>query len=286
MSFIKYVFSITLFITLSLTQQTSFAAGNSEDSDDALQHFRLLLSEQLNPNRATIERVFNPIGEGQSLLVRAYVSGPQELVYRPLFSETEDGSLVSAHPDSFILRTLPGTELKEVLINYEAGKNHYELFFGNFRYSVEPDMADVNHISARMEAAPFLTRNFQTLFVDQPSAALGIRYLFDQQTEQGTKAIIQLKKEYKDSTTGELMVTSEGEILNRYRFELYETINVEPVFFIEQYHLDKTGTIRYYIQPDGLQSYHLGATGEERAGNWISRRAMQKPRLFNPSQTP
>lgn len=286
MSLIKYVFSITLFTTLSLTQQTSFAAGNSENSDDALQHFRLLLTEQLNPNRATIERVFNPIGEGQSLLVRAYVSGPQELVYRPLFSEAEDGSLVSAHPDSFILRTLPGTELKEVLINYEASKNHYELFFGSFRYSVSPDMSDVNHISARTEAAPFLTRNFQTLFIDQPSAALGIRYLFDQQSEQGTQAIIQLKKEYKDSTTGELMVTSDGDILNRYRFEMYETINVEPVYFIEQYHLDKTGTIRYYIQPDGLQSYHLGATGEERAGNWISRRTMQKPRLFSPSQTP
>lgn len=286
MSLIKYVFSITLFITLSVIQQTSFAAGNSESSDDALQHFRLLLTEQLNPNRATIERVFNPIGEGQSLLVRAYVSGPQELVYRPLFSEAEDGSLTSVHPDSFILRTLPGTELKEVLINYEASKDHYELFFGGFRYSVSPDMSDVNHISARTEAAPFLTRNFQTLFIDQPSAALGIRYLFDQQSEQGTQAIIQLKKEYKDSTTGELMVTSEGEILNRYRFEMYETINVEPVYFIEQYHLDKTGTIRYYIQPDGLQSYHLGATGEERAGNWISRRTMQKPRLFSPSRTP
>ncbi len=286
MSLIKYVFNISLLLTLSLWQPYGLAAENPERSDDALQHFRLLLSEQLNPDRATIERVFNPIGEGQSLLIRAYVSGPQELVYRPLFSESEDGSLISSHPDSFILRTLPGTELKEVLVNFEANKDHYELFFGNFRYSVTPDMSDASHISARHEAAPFLTQNFQTLFIDQPSAALGIRYLFDQQNAQGKQAIIQLKKEYKDSTTGELMVTSDGDILNHYRFEMYEAINVEPVYFIEQYYLDDTGTIRYYIQPDGLQSYHLGETGEARAGSWISRRHMQKPRLFAPSQNP
>lgn len=286
MSLIKFVFSLTAFISLSFLQTTSFAADAPESLQDPLQHFRGLLTDQLNPNRATIERVFNPVGEGESLLVRAYVSGPQELVYRPLFSHAEDGSLISSSPENFILRTLPGTELKEVLINYEASKKHYELFFGNFRYSVSPDMSDISHISVRTEAAPFLSRNFQTLFIDQPSAALGVRYLFDQQTEQGTQAIIQLKKEYKDSTTGELMITSDGDILNQFRLEPYEAIHVEPVYFIEQYYLDTSGRIRYYIQPDGLQSYHLGATGEERAGNWISRRTMQKPRLFKASQTP
>lgn len=286
MSLFKYVFKYTLILCLSAVNVSALAATGSEQSDDALQHFRVLLSDQLNPNRATIERVFNPIGEGQSLLVRAYVSGPQELVYRPLFNEAPDGSIVAAPVDSFILRTLPGTELKEVLINYEADKKHYELFFGGFQYSVSPDMSTVNHISARVEAAPFLTKNFQTLFIDQPSAALGIRYLFDQQSAQGKPAIIQLKKEYRDSMSGELMVSSDGDILNRYRFEMYETINVEPVYFIEQYHLDETGTIRYYIQPDGLQSYHLGESGERRPGDWISSQLMQKPRLFSPARTP
>jgi len=286
MPFIKYVFSLILLLFLPITAPNSFGANSSEESDDALQHFRLLLSEQLDPNRATIERVFNPIGEGQSLLVRAYVSGPQELVYRPLFDEAEDGSIVSTHSDSFMMRTLPGTELKEVLINYEEDKKHYELFFGRFHYSVSPDMDDVNHISTRVEAAHFLTQNFQTLFIDQPSAALGIRYLFDKQSQQGTRAVIQLKKEYKDSSTGALMVTSDGEILNQYRFKMYQSIDVEPVYFIEQYHLDETGTIRYYIQPDGLQSYHLGKSGEEKAGDWIPRQHMQKPRLFQSPQTP
>lgn len=282
----RFVYSFIFLISLIAAAPLSMASGSAEHTDDALQHFRLLLSDQLNPNRASIERVFNPIGEGQSLLVRAYVSGPQELVYRPLFSESDDGSLSSADPDSFILRTLPGTELKEVLINYAADKNHYELFFGGFHYSVSPDMEAVSHISARPEAASFLSRNFQTLFIDQPSAALGIRYLFDQQNAQGKQAIIQLKKEYKDSATGELMVTSDGDVLNRYRFKLYETINVEPVYFIEQYHLGETGSIRYYIQPDGLQSYRLEETGKSRPGSWIPRQHMQKNRIFYPSLTP
>lgn len=286
MSLIKYAFSLLIVLALPAFAQESFGTSHNEQPEDALQQFRVLLSNQLNPNQATIERVFNPIGEGQSLLVRAYVSGPQELVYRPLFNEAEDGRIISASPDSFILRTLPSTELKEVLINYQAESDHYELFFGRFQYSVSPDMSQVNHISARKQSADFLTQNFQTLFIDQPSAALGIRYLFDQQSQQGSQGIIQLKKEYKDSITGELMVDSDGQILNLYRFEMYQSINVEPVYFIEQYRLDASGTIRYYIQPDGLQSYRLGETGQRKPGDWISSQHMQKPRLFTPAQTP
>jgi len=148
MPLIKYVFSLILILTLPAHAQDSFHASTTEKNDDALQHFRLLLSEQLNPSRSTIERVFNPIGDGQSLLVRAYISGPQELVYRPLFDEAEDGRIISAQHDSFVLRTLPGTELKEVLINYQADKGLYELFFGRFHYSVSPDMSDLSHICA------------------------------------------------------------------------------------------------------------------------------------------
>lgn len=284
MSTIKYFFSLLLFLALSAQAQDEFGAADTEQPQDALQTFRQLLSHELNPNRATIERVFNPIGEGQSLLVRAYVTGPEELIYRPLFQETDSGNLVTAAADSFILRALPGTELKEVLINYQADKKHYELFFGSFRYSVSPDMSDVSHISARPEAAPFLSQNFQTLFVDHPSAALGIRYLFDRQSEEGKAAIIQLKKEYRDSTTGALMVTSDGDILNRYRFELYEAIHVEPVYFLEQRPLDNNSPIRYYIQPDGLQSYYLNDAGTEQAGDWIPRHTLQKARLIQPAQ--
>ncbi|MBB1485254.1 hypothetical protein [Oceanospirillum sediminis] len=271
-----YLFILLIICPLSAQAQDMFKRDTGDHKSDPLKDFRVLLNEQLNPTRATVERVFNPLGDGESLLVRAYVTGPEELVFRPLFNESPE----NAQSDSFILRTLPGTELKEVLINFEPDTEEYRLYFGQFHYGVSPDLSQVTHINARPESAPFLAQNFQTLFIDHPSSALGLRYLTDIQRQQNLTAIMQLKKEYRDSMTDQLLINSNGHIVNPYRLIPYEGIAVTPVWFIEQYHLDTNGTFRYYVQPEGLQSFRLGIDGTPLAESWISRQAMQSYRLL------
>lgn len=275
MRFIIHAIHAVLLITLSIFPNGAGANENNDLKSDTLQQFRDLLTQQLPPNQATVERVFNPLGDGYSLLVRAYASGPQELLYRPLFSEEEDGTLINSHDNSFILRTLPGTDLKEVLINYQPEEQKFQLFFGSFHYGVAPDMSSVSHIAVQQEAAPFLAKNFLTLFVDQPSAALGIRYIFDQQEQQGRAALIQLKREYLDSLTGEVMINSDGEVLNQHKLPPFEPLNIESLYFIEQFYLDQGGVIRYYIQPNGLQSYRLEDSGVQYQQHWIPLESLQ-----------
>lgn len=270
-----YLFILLIICPLSAFAQNMFDQDVGDHKSDPLRDFRVLLNEQLPPGRATVERVFNPLGDGESLLVRAYVTGPEELVFQPLFNESPD----NAQADSFILRTLPGTELREVLINFENDSAQYRLYFGQFHYSVSPDMSQVTHITARPEAAPFLAQNFQTLFIDHPSAALGLRYLTDVQRQQKLTAVMQLKKEYRDSMTDQLLVSSEGQIVNPYRLVPYESISVTPVWFIEQYHLDANGIFRYYVEPDGLRSFRLDSAGQPLAEKWIPEQAMQMFRI-------
>ena len=238
--------------------QELFVQKSNDNQHDPLNSFRLLLSEQLNQNSATIERVFNPIGDGESLLVRAYVTGPEELVFRPLFSETAD----NAQKSSYVLRTLPGTEVKEVLINFEAASDRYQMYFGQFHYSVSPDMTNVSHISVRPESSPFLAENFQTLFIDEPAAALAIRYLSDQQEANNLTSIIQLRKEYRDSMTDQLLVDSNGQIVNPYRLIPYDSINIKAVYFLEEYNLDNNTLVRHDLSSGSIKNYQLNTLGQ------------------------
>ncbi|MAC48349.1 MAG: hypothetical protein CMI12_16110 [Oceanospirillum sp.] len=238
--------------------QELFLQKPNDNQHDPLNSFRLLLSEQLNQNSATIERVFNPIGDGESLLVRAYVTGPEELVFRPLFSETAD----NAQKSSYVLRTLPGTEVKEVLINFEAASDRYQMYFGQFHYSVSPDMTNVSHISVRPESSPFLAENFQTLFIDEPAAALAIRYLSDQQEANNLTSIIQLRKEYRDSMTDQLLVDSNGQIVNPYRLIPYDSINIKAVYFLEEYNLDNNTLVRHDLSSGSIKNYQLNTLGQ------------------------
>ncbi len=253
-----YLVTFLFLWPLTAAAQELFVQDSSDNQQDPLKSFRLLLNEQLNPNRATIERVFNPLGDGESLLVRAYVTGPEELVFRPLFSETVD----NAQDSSFVLRTLPGTEVKEVLINFEATSDRYQMYFGQFHYSVSPDMSGVSHISVRPESAPFLAENFQTLFIDEPAAALAIRYLSDQQEANNLTSIIQLRKEYRDSMTDQLLVDSNGQIVNPYRLIPYDSINIKAVYFLEEYNLDNNALLRHDLSPGGIKNYQLNALGQ------------------------
>jgi len=266
-----YLLTLLLLWPTFSTAQELFVKEKTDGHRDALQEFRQLLSERLNPSQASIERVFNPLGDGESLLIRAYITGPEELVFRPLFDENLD----NAQESSFLLRTLPGTELKEVLINFEPSVERFQLYFGKFHYSVSPDMTGVSQMSARLEASPFLADNFQTLFIDQPAAALGIRYLTDQQNQLNQTAVIQLRKEYRDNITDQLLINSHGEIVNAYRLAPYQNIAITPVYFLEQYNLDNNQTQHYYIQSDGLKSFQLDNVGQTIQSGWISRQSMQ-----------
>lgn len=255
-----YLLTFLFLWPLTAVAQELFVQESTNNQQDPLQSFRLLLNEQLNPNRATIERVFNPLGDGESLLVRAYVTGPEELVFRPLFSET----VGNAQDSSFVLRTLPGTEVKEVLINFEATSDRYQMYFGQFHYSVSPDMSGVSHISVRPESTPFLAENFQTLFIDEPAAALAIRYLSDQQEANNLTSIIQLRKEYRDSMTDQLLVDSNGNIINPYRLIPYDSINIKAVYFLEEYNLDNNTLLRHDLSTSGIKNYQLNALGKTR----------------------
>ena len=261
-----YLVTFLFLWPLTAAAQELFVQDSSDNQQDPLQSFRLLLNEQLNPNRATIERVFNPLGDGESLLVRAYVTGPEELVFRPLFSETVD----NAQDSSFVLRTLPGTEVKEVLINFEATSDRYQMYFGQFHYSVSPDMSGVSHISVRPESTPFLAENFQTLFIDEPAAALAIRYLSDQQEANNLTSIIQLRKEYRDSMTDQLLVDSNGQIVNPYRLIPYDSINIKAVYFLEEYNLDNNTLLRHDLSPGGIKNYQLNALGQTQPQEAVS----------------
>ncbi|WP_157834546.1 hypothetical protein [Oceanospirillum beijerinckii] len=255
---IIYLIALLFLWPLTVMGQELFLQKPNDNQHDPLNSFRLLLSEQLNQNSATIERVFNPIGDGESLLVRAYVTGPEELVFRPLFSETAD----NAQKSSYVLRTLPGTEVKEVLINFEAASDRYQMYFGQFHYSVSPDMTNVSHISVRPESSPFLAENFQTLFIDEPAAALAIRYLSDQQEANNLTSIIQLRKEYRDSMTDQLLVDSNGQIVNPYRLIPYDSINIKAVYFLEEYNLDNNTLVRHDLSSGSIKNYQLNTLGQ------------------------
>lgn len=252
-----YLIAFLFLWPLTVMGQELFVQEPADNQQDPLKSFRLLLSEQLNPNRATIERVFNPLGDGESLLVRAYVTGPEELVFRPLFSESVD----NAQDSSYVLRTLPGTEVREVLINFEATSERYQMYFGQFHYSVSPDMNGVSQISVRPESTPFLAENFQTLFIDEPAAALAIRYLTDQQEANNLTSVIQLRKEYRDSMTDQLLVDSDGQIVNPYRLIPYDSIDIKAVYFLEEYNLDDNTHLRHDLYPSGRKSYQFNALG-------------------------
>lgn len=252
-----YLIAFLFLWPLTAMGQELFVQKSTDNQQDPLKSFRLLLSEQLNPNLATIERVFNPLGDGESLLVRAYVTGPEELVFRPLFSETVD----NAQDSSYVLRTLPGTEVREVLINFEAASERYQMYFGQFHYSVSPDMSGVSQISVRPEATPFLAENFQTLFIDEPAAALTIRYLTDQQEANNRTSVIQLRKEYRDSLTDQLLVDSDGQIVTPYRLIPYDSIDIKAVYFLEEYNLDTNTHLRHDLYPAGHKPYQFNALG-------------------------
>lgn len=266
---------ITIALSFSLLLPYPFAQA-TEEQGDPLPYFRQLLAAELDPSKATIEKVFNPIGSGQSLLVRSYISGPEELIYQPLFSEAPSGAFEEATIDSFTLRALPGTEIREALINFDDVNGQYQLYFGHFNYSVSPDLSRAFSISVEPEAVPFLAKNFQTLFINQPLAGLSVRHLLDMQQQEKNYPLMQLRKQYIDSITGETLINSHGDVLGHYRFKEYESLPVKPVYFIEQRLLNQQGSVRYYIHQDGLRSARVKETGEESTGNWIPLQDLQK----------
>lgn len=263
---------IYLFFTLLIS--SGFSASASDQilqPQDALQQFRILLSQQLNPNNASIERVFNPAGEGEALLVRTYKTSLQELVFRPLIDDQHQ----TDEQDSFILRTLPNTELAEVLISFDKARTEYLIYFGKFEYSVQPNLSIAHSLRVSPEALPFLAHNFQTLFIDQPLIGLAAKYLHQQQCLLNQPAMLQLKREYRDSLTGQLLVNGEGDILNRYRFAPYEALRVRSVYFLEQSPFGSNQSTRYYIQDNGLQSYQVNEFGLVKPLNWLPLQAMR-----------
>lgn len=263
-------FVLLLSISIGSPIFAAFAAEQTIEQQDALQQFRVLLSKQLNPSRASIERVFNPIGEGEALLVRTYHTGLQELVFRPLIDIGNHLNGQENNQDSFILRTLPNTELNEVLISFDQANSEYQIYFGQFHYSVDPDLSATQRLRVSPDVLPFLTRNFQTLFIDQPLIALATQYLLQQQYLLDQPAILQLKKEYRDSITGQLLVNGDGDIINRYRFSLYNSIPIQPIYFIEQSPFGSIESTRYYIQDNGLQSYRIDQYGQKKPTEWLS----------------
>lgn len=265
MSRLKLLLKLFIFLLVINVSFNALAEAPLIKQQDPLQQIRALLSQQLNPSHSSIERVFNPIDEGEALLVRTYRSGLQELVFRPLVNT--DAQL--DEQNSFVLRTLPNTDVSEVLISFDAANTEYKVYFGQFKYSVKPDLNHTEQLRVSPEALPFLTQHFQTLFIDQPAIALAAKYLHQQQYRLNQPAIIQLKKEYRDNVTGQVLVNGEGEILNRYRFSLYDIIPVQPVYFLEYRPFGSTETASYYIENRGLQSYQVGISGSPLKASWI-----------------